>query len=430
MPLRRAAPPVQSARARRAASLAKPSHVKSTLLCLCSVALPALLGAQSTPDRMQSGNGARARAMGDAMTAAVSDATALGWNPAGLTLIQRPEIAYVGALRLVQPDPRFDGPLFAYSAVQVSPVTVPVSFASLAVPVQLGRMAVVGALAYRAMHDWSFREDVRSYFEDGDVLASLREVSTREGGVYAVSTGLGVSFAERLRIGATANFMMGKTENTYNRRLLGTPPITPSNTTTNSQTRGYSGTSIDLGAIVHLGQRWRVGTRVGLPFERESEFVSATTNVRSRLEAPMTYAFGVMFNPKAGSVWSFDVRHEPWTEARTVNLATSASAPSADFDITSFHFGYEGNEDFRGTRVSTRAGLFYRPSAYGDVDDKQVKAIGGSLGRGWRWGRVGLDLTGSYVFWGQQVRNVSSLGRFEIAEQEIQVLAGMQVFLR
>jgi hypothetical protein len=405
--------------------------VKLLPVALALAALASALPAQSLPDRMQTGNGARAMAMGHAMTATVNDATALGWNPAGLSSIQRIEMEYVGSLRLVQPDPRFDGTYYEYSSVQVSSVTAPVSFASLAVPMEFGPIAVVGAVAYRALHDWAHTEEIRSYFAIGEQSGALRERRSRQGGVYAYSGGVGVSFWERLRVGAAVNVLTGATQTRSTLRALGPVWSDPGTTTSKTEVRGYSGTSIDLGAIVHVGEKLRIGTKLGLPYSRESDFEANNGTVtRSRVETPMTYAVGLMYNSAPGRVWALDVRHEPWTKGTATVLNTGAQTQTGSFDITSYHIGYERSEDFQGTRVSTRTGLFYRPTAFGDFEGDQIIGYGGSLGRAWRWHRVGFDLSGSYVFYGEHVRNDTAAGRFAVAEQEIQMMAGFQVFFR
>lgn len=404
---------------------------KTLTTVLALAALPLALPAQANPDRMQTGNGARAMAMGHATTATVNDATALGWNPAGLSSIQRIELEYVGSLRFVQPDPRFDGNYYEYSSVQVSSVAAPVSFASLAVPFELGPIAIVGAVAYRALHDWAHAEEIRSYFEIGEEAGALRERAERKGGIYAFSGGVGVSLWERVRLGAAANVVTGATKTQRTLRALGNIWSDPGTETVNFETRDYSGMSIDLGAIVHLGGKLRVGTKLGLPYERESESVSAGGTVsHSRLKTPLTLAAGLMFNSAPGRVWALDVRHEPWTKATVTNLGTGTTVAGGGFDITSYHLGYERSEDFQGTRISTRAGLFYRPTAYGDFDGDQIVGYGGSLGRGWRWHRVGFDLSGSYVHYAEHLRNDTATGRFLVAEQEIQMMAGFQVFFR
>lgn len=405
--------------------------VKRFFIVTLLAALPLAVPAQSNPDRMQTGNGARAMAMGHATTATVNDATALGWNPAGLSSIQRIELEYVGSLRFVQPDPRIDGTYYEYSSVQVSTVSAPVSFASLAVPMEFGPIAVVGAVAYRALHDWAHAEEIRAYFEVGEEAGTLRERTTRQGGIYAFSGGVGVSFWERLRLGVAANVLTGATRTQS--RLVALGPIwsDPGTETSNTEVRDYSGTSIDVGAIVHLGGKVRLGTKLGLPYERESEFVANDGSVsRSRVETPLTYAIGLMYNSAPGRVWALDLRHEPWTKSKVRDLTSGAEGQGGRFDITSYHLGYERSEDFRGTRVSTRAGLFYRPTAFGDFEGEQIVGYGGTIGRGWRWHRVGLDLGGSFVFYGEHVRNDTAAGRFAVAEQEVQMMAAFQVFFR
>ena len=55
-------------------------------------------------NRLPLGSGARALGMGGAFTAVADDATAVSWNPAGLTNLEKPEFSVVGSFIMTKAD--------------------------------------------------------------------------------------------------------------------------------------------------------------------------------------------------------------------------------------------------------------------------------------------------------------------------------------
>ena len=155
------------------------------------------------------GSGARAVAMGGAFTAVADDATAIMWNPAGLTRLAVPEASVVmrantTAFDLASTEEFLD----AYKAN--SSTNDALNFASLVYPMRLGPISIVTGVAYRTIHDWE-RELVgeRSYSDDFGSLLEITETIKRGGGINAISPSAAIELIRGLSVGATYNILQG-----------------------------------------------------------------------------------------------------------------------------------------------------------------------------------------------------------------------------
>ena len=70
------------------------AFMRTVVLSVLSLSLPFSIAAQAW-DLNLSGAGARAEGLGQAFTSIADDATALVWNPGGLTTLQKPEASVV-----------------------------------------------------------------------------------------------------------------------------------------------------------------------------------------------------------------------------------------------------------------------------------------------------------------------------------------------
>lgn len=392
--------------------------------------LPLHLGAQANPDRSLSALGARALALGGAFTAIADDATAISWNPAGLATLEKRELLLVGNLRFVQPDPRFEDATFDFASVQVSRTASPITFASFVMPMRIGGFSVATGIAYRAMHDWTRAEELRTYYSNGTESAAIKERHARTGGVYAFSPSVAVGVGRFLQVGATANVLTGQSD--FQSTVTRSGSITsPGTTVTRSSAGDYRGTALEAGVLVRPTRGTRVGLRAALPYSRTSTSTSGSTSSTTRLDIPMTFSAGFAVLPADGHVFAIDVRLEPWSKAQllTENGDSVLNAQPYAHDLTSFHVGYERNVDYRGTRVATRLGAFSKPTAFNDAEGNQIRGIGASIGRGWRGRRFGSDLTLSYTLFSEHARLVTGTGRYATVDQEVQMTYGVTVVL-
>ena len=136
------------------------------------------------------GAGARAAGMGGAFIGVADDATAITWNPAGLTQLYRPEVSLV--TRYILENYKYESSYYDGSADNQSHFIV--NFASAAYPLLDGR--IVAAIAFQKQLDWYSGWD-----SDED--------ETADGGANTIIPGIAVRVLPILSIGFSTNIWMG-----------------------------------------------------------------------------------------------------------------------------------------------------------------------------------------------------------------------------
>ncbi len=146
---------------------------------LVAILCPNLVVAQAW-DLNLTGAGARAEGLGQAFTGIADDATALVWNPGGLTTLQKPELSIVGKS------------VFSENRNFAKP-----TFASIVYPMQSG---LVIAAAYQEQINFTFDfEDYQD--EDGNT-----ESWSSTGGAKTITVGVAHRVGSVFSIGLAANY--------------------------------------------------------------------------------------------------------------------------------------------------------------------------------------------------------------------------------
>ena len=151
------------------------------------------------------GNGARAVGMGYAFTAVSDDASAISWNPAGLTQLYSPEASIVGRFGFGT------GSVEGFEDFGIDSWDVELSsnfqlnFVSIVIPFSVGNFNVVGGIAYRRMYDFT-REITQTMEGGGD---QGEELMSNDGGINAISPSIGVQLHDMVSFGATINILTG-----------------------------------------------------------------------------------------------------------------------------------------------------------------------------------------------------------------------------
>ncbi|NQV18166.1 MAG: hypothetical protein HQ534_06460 [Armatimonadetes bacterium] len=135
------------------------------------------------------GAGARAAGLGGAFIAVADDATAISWNPAGLTQLYRPEISIV--TKFIAEDWEYKSSYWDAESDKQSHFAF--NFASAAYPFMNGKL--VAAIAYQQQLDWY------SDWEDED------DKST--GGANSITSGLAFRLLPIISIGFSTNVWLG-----------------------------------------------------------------------------------------------------------------------------------------------------------------------------------------------------------------------------
>lgn len=395
------------------------------LAALC-VAAPLVTGAQEHPDVTSIGNGARALGLSHATTAVAEDVTAIGWNPAGLTYLQKKEMVFVGRVLILgtsasitdlQPAtyPRYSG------AGEITGALDPIEFVGVAAPSRIFGLRLAGGVAYRR-----FTEGVRV----GTFETRYRQTNGRykgstlfktTGGVRALSPSVAMEVTPAIRLGVTANFLSGSGDYT----IRGPYPYEYE-----AREIDYSGMAIETGAMVTVREWLRFGLHATLPHDRTMRFDNDTSARDVTRRAPLAVALGVMLDWDDVTRFSADIRHAPWSEASFEEKTSgdSVGSPLGVNDANSIHFGYERDISNDRRDAKFRLGAFARRTTARDLKGRAISAYGISGGRSWIYERVGVDLGMMYARSSLWTRSETAALRTDLRQHDLFVSAAIRRF--
>ncbi len=190
------------------------------------------------------GNGARPAGFGYAFTGVADDASAISWNPAGLTQLYQMEASVVGRLGAG------NGSVDGFSDIGINKWDVDVvskfqlNFLSFVVPFSVGDFNVVGGVAIRRLYD--FNSEVTQTIEtDGMFLSYFDNVikDNVNGGINAIAPAIGVQINDMFSVGITANILTGTETGD------GTDKVDGFMDNEYDYEIEYSGTALDIGIL-------------------------------------------------------------------------------------------------------------------------------------------------------------------------------------
>jgi hypothetical protein len=366
--------------------------VASATIALASLlALPLAAGAQERPDPTAIGNGPRAVGLSGAVTAVTDDIYSIGWNPAGLSFLERAEFAFVSRATVFTSgaqgttnNPTPSG-FPRYSAVgEFAGGLDPIEFAGLAVPFKIGERTVTAGVAYRWFSDALRLGNLRSRRREanGRYFATVQYFN--EGGTRAISPSIATELTSRLRVGVTANILGG--ESVY--RVQG--PLTFRSELTE---RDHAGLAIETGAMFQVNDDLRIGAQVTLPHNRTMTIDNDTTQRAATRAAPLQVAVGIAKRLNEKSVLSIDTRFAPWSGVEFTDDATGDEIPArvGVQDAASVHVGWERDISNEDRRSAIRLGTYLRSTTYEDIKGKRVGAAGISIGQSWYYEKITFE---------------------------------------
>ncbi len=156
------------------------------------------------PDWNLTGVGARAEGMGGAFIGVADDATALSWNPAGLSQLEKSEASIVGRGLAEIYEAEFD-----YGSEIYEDEHGILNFVSGVYPLELSGKQFVAALAIQRQLDlYSYYHE--EYYEDGSEYYNYFYETYSEGGASTISIGLAHRVASIFSTGFAANLWVGE----------------------------------------------------------------------------------------------------------------------------------------------------------------------------------------------------------------------------
>jgi long-subunit fatty acid transport protein len=390
----------------------------------CSVLSTAPLSAQDRPDIVSSGNGARAAGLGGATTAVANDIHSIGWNPAGLSFLTRPELGYQARLVFVSGDP---------SAEDHQPATFPVhvarneltgaadlfEFIGYAYPIKLANRTVTFGAAYRRFADGvraaSFGTGRRE--TNGRYWGST--ATSSKPGVSAISPTVAVEITPRIRVGATANLLGGSMVS----RVKGPYPYSYT-----SSEEDYSGLAIEAGALVQATEALRIGLNATLPYDLKYTFDNDTTVRNVTRNAPLAISIGAAYRLNAKEMVTVDVRSAPWSSSVLTEDATGDTLTTIEGveDAFSLHAGYERDVTNENRRALRRAGVFWKQTTIVDFNGASIMAGGVSVGQTWIRARHHVDFAVNYQRSERWTRHADAQRSIRIRNHDIALVIGIR----
>jgi len=224
------------------------------------------------------GAGARAAGMGGAFIGVADDATAIVWNPAGLTQLYRSEVSLVA--RYIADNYKYESTNYPKSVDNQAHFIV--NFASAAYPFMNGRL--VAAIAYQKQLDW-----YRGWESEED------EDESATGGANTITPGIAFRILPVLSIGFSANIWIGNSDKkTHSNYYIEYEPV--------DRTISFSGFNMAFGLMVDfnnlqnpiplkLGMMMRTPFDLGVEVDADYEN-NPSLHYKNTVDMPIMMGFG------------------------------------------------------------------------------------------------------------------------------------------
>lgn len=305
------------------------------------------------------GSGARALGMGGAFIAVADDATAASWNPAGLCVLDDPEVSFVWKAKnstgtQIAPVTRQIGDqassnflMERLSATSFSSSGGGFDFASATYPLQIGKLKLVPQISMQRAIDFHFEEKQGQPLlrndngaSDGDISRLTQSETNHfdsDGSLDVWAASLGVSFHPKLYLGATLNWWTGRARfdsKRFEETLFCTQDECIPNTLDSSvnSSRSFDGFNLNIGALWKPAGWMNVGFVYKTPFQMEHHFdfqraetvqfpdaAFQTHEIYSEsgeIQWPRTLGAGVAWMPRQEITVAADYSQTAWSSAK------------------------------------------------------------------------------------------------------------------
>jgi len=352
---------------------------KALLLTLAIVSLTAF--AQEMNFNLM-GSGARALGMGGAFIAMSDDASAITWNPAGLTQLIKPEVGIMGGFKMETATLNGDE---WYSNSHST-----IDFASLVMPISTGFSNLVLAAAYHNMIDvyWDY-----SYADTS--IDSITIISSKVSGAYSAITPAIAIDLPMIAMGVATDIWFKGPTSEYKYYY----EASDTNTWDYTRTKNYEvmGVGVVLGGLITPpGGFIKIGATMRLPFQMKynTEYnVHAigtgmytnfdTTYVDSAiLHWPMMLGFGVALN-FSSLTFSIDYEMRKYSNMEVEQNGTTYNNDLPD--CNQFRVGLEYLLSLGPIVIPFRIGFMTDPRTYFNTDS---------------FGNEGDQVIGKYITFG------------------------------
>jgi len=328
------------------------------------------------------GAGARAAGMGGAFIGVADDATAVVWNPAGLTILQRPEASIV--CRSISEKYEWSD-----EDEEEKQSHFVLNFISAAYPLMGGKL--VTAIAYQKQLDF--------YYSSDD------EENT--GGANTITPGVGYQIVPILSAGFSANIWTGSAE---------------INDLGDVTTMDFTGFNMVFGALADFSYLqnpvpFKLGICLKTPFNLQIDVDDGYNTWTNEVEMPLMIGFGTSYRFGENLTLAADYEMRKYGASEIV-YEDGSSVPLCDSeeDLTQFRVGGEYTIITDFAVIPLRLGYQNVPTLIADEDENQVIGSGFSFGSGLIFDRFSFDATFQisgyeyeHYWWGEILNSKTTL---------------------
>jgi len=347
------------------------------------------------------GAGARAEGFGGAFIGVADDATAVVWNPAGLSQLERPEASVV--TKFISESLDYTDNTDPSQNSSESQSHFALNFGSFALPLKAGGNNIVVAVAYQRQLDM--------YGRSKTVTSSYTEDYESSGGANTITPGVGVSLSPVISVGASANIWLSSYDITDKLAILGTDYTQTVNGT-------FSGFNFVLGGLFDFsGLKSPVPLKLGVslktPFNLKIDQAFKTSpaipsyefndvNATLTAQMPLMLGFGGSYRIGENLTLAADYEMRGYGSkqfTQDVNgMQSTGQMSDSKKNLNQFRVGAEYLVVTDAGVFPIRAGFQTLPTVLADYDANgnpidQVVGNGFAVGTGFISGTFALDLT-------------------------------------
>jgi len=352
----------------------------AALLCFAQISSAQLAGV----DFNTTGGGAKARGMGGAFMGVADDATAVFWNPAGISQIKKTEFTLEfkntfnqWTLKENSQESKFD---HSYSSI---------NFVSFAYPFKFSEKNSVFGVAYQKLADLYLLEENQSYRYES------------RGSLDAITTALGINLSPQISLGLSVNLIL----NGIDQNMLD-----KAHSSWEENHTSFSGLNFNLGTIYHYRDRLNLGFVLRTPFDltqREKitgAYAISLPEGKGRISMPLIFGLGSSYKATEKLTLALDFESKRYSTSDQVKPSWlyHQNLSLADQADTTYSLGWKDCNQFRlGAEylkstslgiIPLRVGYRNEPRVYSDARGQQIVGNVFCLGSGLVLDKISFDL--------------------------------------
>ena len=393
----------------------------------------AALFAQYNSDFNITGAGARAEGFGGAFIGLADDATAVVWNPSGLTQLERPEASIV--TRFIREGVTFKHETRPKLDYEDANGRFALNFASFATPVSKNEMKLVAAISFQRQLDFFEKGKDQDIDGFGNIV---QEVTDGSGGVNTVTPAIALKLSPMISVGLSVNVWTGSIDNKHSVQVIGVGK------NSEKYTADYSGLNFVIGTLFDFeqlknGVPFKIGATLRTPFELTSKGSVViedqlstspgvgTLDVKQTIQMPLMIGVGASYRMGDNLTFAFDYEMRNYAQKNLTtelslagfgSVSGSEKVSQSGSNLNEIRFGAEYLIVGDAGVIPLRIGFKTVPTVLSDVDIKydpvqddliltpngnQVKGAGISLGSGFISNAFAIDVTLSSQAYTQKV---------------------------